>query len=78
MFRHEKHQQVLTGFAMKSISKRNEKSYCQFITQTKAALLIFLQTLHVFLHKFNVPLITLCKHTNKCPMFPQYTFLINI
>jgi len=44
MFRHEKHQQVLTGFAMKSISKRNEKSYCQFITQTKAALLIFLQT----------------------------------
>jgi len=41
---------------------------------TKAALLILLQTWHVILHKSSVSLINLYKHTNKCPMFPEYTF----
>ena len=81
----------LTGVALESISEQNEKCYragskniYQFITQTKAVLLMFLQNWHVILHKFNVPFINLCKHTNKCPIFPEctctfpLTVLINI
>jgi len=63
---------------MKSISERNE-------TATEPDQKVpassshnqdshFLQTWHVILHNFNVSLINSCKHTNKCPMFPQYTF----
>jgi len=67
---------------MKTAAEQFSKSTCQFITQTKAALLLFIPTWHVTLHKFDVSLINLCKHTNKCPIFPQYTFpftfLINI
>jgi len=35
----------------------------------------FLQIWHVILHKLNLPLIIkLCKLTNKCPIFLDYTF----